>query len=230
MKFIPSQILGFRYFNFTQLSLFKNLFSSDIVFSFLEFNISIYDIDYGLDILINDNEIAYVICLKQNFMNNTILLIENNPSIPYKDLKIYSLYEKRLGENILTCFYNGVLILSNSINGLKEIIDLKECLFSLREIKIGYLLTSLGEDQISFYYLVSGNNSYGINWEMRSIKSGIVVRYLLYFPLNSDLNSWYSEITKTIFINSKKVYRSNNFIFGDFSYPPSEIRAVLMGL
>ncbi|MEM1753114.1 MAG: hypothetical protein QXW21_02365 [Candidatus Methanomethylicaceae archaeon] len=65
---------------------------------------------------------------------------------------------------------------------------------------------------------------------MRSIKSGIVVRYLLYFPLNSDLNSWYSEITKTIFINSKKVYRSNNFIFGDFSYPPSEIRALLMGL
>lgn len=230
MKFIPSQILGFRYLNFTQLSSFKNLFSSDIVFSFSGLNISVHDIDYGIDMLTHDNEIVYVVSLKQNVLNNIVSLIENQSNIVYKDLKIYPLYEKELGRNIWACFLNGVLILSNSIDAVKDIIDPKDFLFSYREIKIGYLLTSLGEDQISFYYIISGNNLYGVNWEMKSIKSGITVRYLLYFPSNSDLNSWYSEIAKTIFSSSKRIYRSNNFIFGDFDYPPNEIRAALMGM
>lgn len=230
MKFIPSQILGFRYINFTQLSSFKNLFSSDVVFSFSGLNVSVYDIDYGIDMLTRDNELIYVVSLKQNALNDIASLLENQSSVVHKDLKIYPLYEKELGENIWACFYNGALILSNGINAIKKIIEAEDLLFSYREIKIGYLLASLGEDQMSFYYVVSGDNSYGVDWEMRSAKSGITVRYLLYFPSNSDLNSWYSEIAKTIFSNSRRIYRSNNFVFGDFSYPPNEIRAVLMGL
>jgi len=239
MSFIPLEVDGFRYLNITALSLYPNLFSSDVLLSipYINLNISISDVRYGLDMLINEDTIVSVIALNPSVQNKTFLLLNMSSldKTTYKNVTLYLLPVSPITSqgSAWICMYKGALILSESekTDAIKLIIDSDlSRLFTNETLKIGYLLSSLGDDQLSFSYFKSGNNSYRVDWEMRCVKPGLTVRYLLHFPSSSDVDSKYSDVVRDLFAKSKTVYRSDHFIFGDFSYSPSEIRSVLMGL
>lgn len=236
---IPSQIEGFRYLNITSLSSYPNLFSGGTILSIpdINLNISLSDVTYGLDMLMGDDMIVSVIALNPSIRDDvsSALNASSLESTTYRNVTLYllPLSPITMQDSAWICLHRGALILSEGkkTDGIKLIIDSdSNPFFNNDSIKIGYLLSSLGEDQLSFSYFRSGNNSYNVDWEMRSVKSGLTVRYLLHFPSSSDLDSKYSDLVKNIFAKSKSVYRSDYFIFGDFSYSPSEIRSVLMGL
>ncbi|MDH5810677.1 MAG: hypothetical protein QXP73_00970 [Candidatus Methanomethylicaceae archaeon] len=239
MSMIPSQIEGFRYLNITSLSSYPNLFSGGTILSIpdINLNISLSDVTYGLDMLIGEDMIVSVIALNPSIRDevSSALNASSLESTTYRNVTLYllPLSPITMQDSAWICLHQGALILSEGkkTDGIKLIIDSDSSpFFNNDSIKIGYLLSSLGEDQLSFSYFRSGNNSYNVDWEMRSVKSGLTVRYLLHFPSSSDLDSKYSDLVKNIFAKSKSVYRSDYFIFGDFSYSPSEIRSVLMGL
>lgn len=239
MALIPSQVEGFRYLNITALSSYPNLFSSEIILSIpdINLNISLNDVTYGLDMLIDEDTVISVIALKQSLKEGVSALLDKSylDKTSYKNVTLYFLPQSpiTMQGSAWICFYGGAIILSEGekTDPIKLVIDSSlDPFFGSDAIKIGYLFSSLGEDQLSFSYFRSGNNSYNVDWEMRSVKSGLTVRYLLHFPSSSDLNSKYSDVVKNIFAKSNTVYKSDQFIFGDFSYPPSEIRSVLMGL
>ncbi len=239
MSFIPSQIEGFRYLNITSLSLYPNLFSSNTILSIplVNLNISISDVKYGLDMLIGEDMIVSIIALNSSIQNeiSSLLNASSLEKTEYKNVTLYLLPVSpiTMQDSAWICLYKGALIISEGkkTDAMGLVIDSDSNPFFVNDtLKIGYLLSSLGEDQLSFSYFKSGENSYNVDWEMRSIKAGLTVRYLLHFPATSDLDAKYSDVVKNIFSKSKSVYKSDHFIFGDFSYSPSEIRSVLMGL
>ncbi|MGQ9760173.1 MAG: hypothetical protein ACUVQ5_06380 [Candidatus Methanomethylicaceae archaeon] len=239
MSLVPSQIEGFRYLNITQLSSYPDLFSSEVIITLPEIslNISLSDVTYGLDMLIDDYTIVSVIALNPRAQEEVSVTLNGSSldKTSYKDVTLYLLPTSPVTQQgpAWICFYRGAIILSEGEepHGMKLLIDSNLSPFFTNDtIKVGYLLTSLGEDQLSFSFYRSGNNTYNVDWEMRSVKSGITVRYSLHFPSTTDLDSKYLDVVKNIFSKSKSVYKSDHFIFGDFSYSSSDIRAVLMGL
>lgn len=239
MSLIPSQIEGFRYLNITQLSSYPDLFSSEIILMLPEvnMNISLSDVTYGLDMLIDDYTIVNVIALNPQAQEKALIALNGSSlnKTSYKDVTLYLLPSSPVTQQgpAWLCFYRGAIILSEGekTDAIRLLIDSSlSPLFANDTIKVGYLLTSLGEDQLSFSFYRSGNNTYNVDWEMRSVRTGINVRYLLHFPSTSDLELKYPDAVKTVFSKSKNIYKSDHFIFGDFSYSPSDIRAVLMGL
>ncbi|MCX8182381.1 MAG: hypothetical protein N3D12_04625 [Candidatus Methanomethyliaceae archaeon] len=239
MSLIPSQVEGFRYLNITSLSSYPNLFSGETILSIPEINLSISlsEVTYGLDMLIGDDMIVSVIALRTSILDQVSFMLNASSleSTTYKNVTFYLLPSSpiTMQDSAWICLHRGALILSEGkkTDAIRLIIDSNSNPFFANDsLKIGYLLSSLGDDQLSFSYFKSGNNSYNVDWEMRSVKSGLTVRYLLHFPSSTDLNSKYSDVVKNIFAKSKSVYKSDYFIFGDFSYSPSEIRSVLMGL
>ncbi|MBC7113764.1 MAG: hypothetical protein H5T34_07135 [Candidatus Methanomethyliales bacterium] len=239
MSLIPSQVEGFRYLNITSLMSYPNLFQGETLFSIpnLNLNLNLSDVTYGLDILIGEDEVVTIIALKPSILDKMSLVLNSSSleTVSYRNIALYFLPVSPINieDSAWICLHRGALIITEgkSAEAVKIVIDSDlNPFFSNDSLKVGYLLSSLGEDQLSFSYFKSGNNSYNVDWEMRSVRSGLTVRYLLHFPSSSLLDSKYSDVVKNIFAKSKSVYRSDFFIFGDFTYSPSEIRSVIMGL
>lgn len=239
MSLIPSQVEGFRYLNITSLMSYPNLFQGETLFSIpnLNLNLNLSDVTYGLDILIGEDEVVTIIALKPSILDKMSLVLNSSSleTVSYRNIALYFLPVSPINieDSAWICLHRGALIITEgkSAEAVKIVIDSDlNPFFSNDSLKVGYVLSSLGEDQLSFSYFKSGNNSYNVDWEMRSVRSGLTVRYLLHFPSSSLLDSKYSDVVKNIFAKSKSVYRSDFFIFGDFTYSPSEIRSVIMGL
>jgi hypothetical protein len=245
MSLIPSQVEGFRYLNITALMSYPNLFQGGTLLSIpsLNLSLSLSDVTYGVDILIGEDEVVTVIALKPSVLDEVSLVLNNSSleTASYRNVSLYFLPVSpvNIEGSAWICLHRGALIFSEGkiadavkiLDAAKLVIDSDlNPFFSNDSLKVGYLLSSLGEDQLSFSYFKSGNNSYNVDWEMRSVRSGLTVRYLLHFPSSSLVDSEYSDVVKSFFAKSKSVYKSDFFIFGDFTYSPSEIRSVIMGL
>ena len=253
MSFIPENTEGFRFSNLTQQVKFPNVFSNSVLLSIKEpqINISLTDVTYELDIIneTQNNIITTVIALNKTYLNYVEKIIkDSNPtSVVYGKITLYKLKTAQLslqGETWVPffgdawiSFFGDALILSESgayaQEGIKAVYNAASSSFFVNDsFKVGYLIASISENQLSFSFFQSGNNTLNVLWEMHSAfnTTEITVRNAFYFASSKDLDSKYQEFVNGILQKSKKTWVSDNFLVGEFNYPLSEIRAVLMGL
>lgn len=242
MSSIPADVEEFRFLNLTQLVRYPNLFTDSVLLSIpeLSLNTSVYDAIYGLDMLTKNNITVNIIAMNKSESDRiAIILSEGNLTTAiYKNVTIYRLNSApiTLQGGSWICIHNEAIILSEgndlALESIEKVIDAPSNPFFRNDtFAVGYLMASLGEGQFIFSYAKSGDNTLNVDWEMRSAAniSGIEVRYLLHFPVSSDVGLKYQE-AKSVLSQAKTVYKSDNAIIGDFSYASSDIRAVLMGL
>ncbi|MBM5804617.1 MAG: hypothetical protein FJZ49_00860 [Candidatus Verstraetearchaeota archaeon] len=243
MSLIPAGVEGFRFLNMTQLSKYPNLFLDPVLLSIAEigFNISVSEVTYGLDMQTKNNTVVSIIAEDKAESDRIAMALEgsNLTTAVYNNVTLY-----RLNIGPITnqggawiCVYNQSVILSEgdilALEAIESVIDApSNPFFSDDTFKVGYLTASLGEEQFAFSFFKSGDNTLKVDWEMRSAtnSSGIMVRYLLYFPVSSDVDLKYQDVITSVLAKAGSVHKSDNVIFGDFSYSSSDIRAVLMGI
>jgi len=243
MLSIPAGVEGFRFLNMTQLSKYPNLFLDPVLLSIAELglNISVSETIYGLDMQTKNNTVVSIIAEDKAESDRIAMALEgsNLTTAVYNNVTMYRLNIGPITHQggALICVYNESVVLSEgdtlALEAIKSVIDApSNPFFSNDTFKVGYLTTSLGEWQFAFSFFRSGDNTLNVSWEMRSAtnSSGIALRYLLYFPVSSDVSLKYQDVTTSVLTNAKTIHRSDNVIFGDFSYTASDVRAVLMGL
>jgi hypothetical protein len=241
MSFVPPQTAWFRYLNISTLQGFPLLFSTPVVLSIQDpaMNISFSDVTYGVDLQTSDGTGVNVIAMNSSSLAkySSILASGNLTSSVYDNVTLYKLAQDPLNMSVgaWICVSPKAVILSggdtSALSAIKSVLDASSnTFFENDSFKVAYQLTTGGKDYLIFTYYESGNNSYNVDWEMRSASNGstIAVRNTFHFPTTDALNSNYNNL-KTLLPTAKDTYTVEKFAVFDFSYPQGEIRYVILG-
>lgn len=241
MSFVPPQTAWFRYLNISTLQGFPILFSSTVLLSIQDpaMNISISDVIYGVDLQTNNGTGVNIIAMNSSSLAkySSILASGNLTSSVYDNVTLYRLAQDPLNTSVgaWICVSPKAVILSgggaSALGALESVLDASSnAFFTNDSFKVGYQLTTGGKDYLIFTYYEAGNNSYNVDWEMRSAFNGstIAVKNIFHFPTIDALNSNYTNL-KTLLTTAKDTYTVDKFAVFDFSYSQGDIRYVILG-
>jgi hypothetical protein len=243
MQFIPANIEGFRFINMSALSPIEDLFQSDILLNLttLGMNITIYDVQYGLDMQNVNDSIINIMAVNQTLAQAVSSGLANSSEVrfDYHNTTIYAIPpEGNATEGYWICVNRGAIIMCEggdlAFAALKSVVDANSATFFNNDtLKIAYMMASKEKKNFIFtYYIAGGTNTYNVDWLMggASNSSALDIRILYHFQTSNDLQNNYGNFTKAILSEANSVYKSIPFVIGDFTYPYSQVREVLMSL
>ncbi|MGA2572766.1 MAG: hypothetical protein ABSF36_01000 [Candidatus Methanomethylicaceae archaeon] len=241
MSFVPSQTYLFRYLNISVLQDFPLLFQSSVLFSIQDpaMNISISDVTYDVDLETSNGTGVSIMAMNSSSLSNYSFILAggNLNSSVYDNVTLYRLAQDPFNGSAgaWICVSPKAVILSSgdapALSALKSVLDTSSnAFFTNDEFKVGYQLTTGGKDYLLFTYSEAGNNSYNVDWEMRSAFNGstIGVTYIFHFPTTAVLNGNYANL-KTLLTTATSTYSIDKFGVFDFSYSQGDIRYAILG-
>lgn len=243
MSFIPNGTTAFRFLNLSYIFTYPNLFSNSIILSndTSPVNLMLFDATFEVDMQIGNLPTASVVGLNGTSYSDASAAFasSNLTKLSYDNVILYRIDNFTGSGPAWMCFFNGALVVAggdlDAVMALQSIVNAASApYFNNDSLKSGCLLVVAPGPSYAFSCYQYGNNTYTINFEMRSLtnsgSSSIVVRDLYYFSTVGALNSNFNSVKSAFFSSGQTIYTSGSFMIGDQTYSKSNMTNALSSI